>query len=482
MTSGSRRLLNRALQLDFLSFLAKAFAEVTGGETLAANWHHEAIAHALDQLDRGDATRLIVTMPPRNLKSIAISVAWPAWMLGRDPALSFVCVSYSSDLALKHARDCRAIMRSDWYRRAFPRTLLAKGAQAENDVSTTAGGGRLSTSVGGTLTGRGGDIIIIDDPVKPDEAMSETVRRNVIDWYKGTLTSRLNDKTRGRIVLVMQRLHEEDLAGYLLESSDAWKHLSLPAIAEHEETVPLRFGEAHRRREGEALHEVRESPAALERLRKEMGGLVFSAQYQQSPIPAEGNLIKRDWFRTYDRRPDRLPGDQIVQSWDTASREGVANDWSVCVTVLVRDRTVFVLDVFRKKLNFPDLKKTIIERAVNWRADVLLIEDASSGTHLLQQLWRDEPRGVPRPIARKPETDKITRAVAASPRIEAGEVLLPTDEPWLDAFLREVMAFPNGRHDDQVDALSQLLIWMGARIDPWSEIGGAPELIDGGYY
>ncbi len=161
------------LGVDFLSFLAKAFEEVTGGATLSPNWHHDAIANQLAEVEAGRSQRLIVTMPPRNLKSIAISVAWVAWMLGRDPSWKFVCVSYSNDLALKHARDCRRIMRSDWYRRVFPRTRLAKGEQAEGDFATSAGGGRLSTSVGGTLTGRGGDIVIIDDHINllPDNPL-----------------------------------------------------------------------------------------------------------------------------------------------------------------------------------------------------------------------------------------------------------------------------------------------------------------------
>lgn len=194
--------LDALLREDFVSFLNKTFAEVSGGDQFLGNWHIDSIAWELKQIQDGNNTRLIVTMPPRYLKSIAISVAWPAWMLGHNPQLRFVCVSYSKELAAKHASDCRAVMQTDWYQRIFPMTRLRKGSMAEMDFSTTQGGSRLSTSVGGTLTGRGGDIIVIDDPIKPDEAHSETTRKSVLHWFSNTLLSRLNDKKRGSICLV----------------------------------------------------------------------------------------------------------------------------------------------------------------------------------------------------------------------------------------------------------------------------------------
>jgi len=455
-------LFDAILQQDFLAFLSKAFTTASGGDHFAPNWHHDAIGHQLSRVERGAATRLIVTMPPRYLKSISISVAWVAWRLGRDPGLKFVCVSYSAELAQKHAGDCRAIMQTDWYQRVFPETRLKRGGGAEMDFATTKGGGRLSTSVGGTLTGRGGDIIIIDDPIKPDEAMSETARRRVIHWYANTLSSRLNDKSKGAILLVMQRLHEEDLAGHLLEAG-GWDHLSLQAIAETSEDVPLGGGRMHKRQSGDALHPEREDVARLTALKKEMGSASFSAQYQQSPVPAEGLHVKREWFRRYKEVPERQPGDLIVQSWDTASKDGVFNDFSVCISALVRQRQVFVLDVVRDKLQFPDLLRHTKSLATRWETNVLLIEDAASGAQLIQVLKRERPPNIPTPIPCKPEGDKVTRFSAESARIEAGDLLLPEDAPWLAGFERELLGFPNLRHDDQVDALTQLLAWRSPR-------------------
>ncbi len=454
--------LDALLRRHFPFFLRRAFETVAPGDPLDWNWHLDAISWQLERVRAGAEHRLIVTIPPRHLKSITISVAWVAFMLGLDPGLRFVCVSYSQELAQKHARDCRSVMSTDWYRRIFPSTVLSRTRSAEHDYETTASGGRFSTSVGGTLTGRGGDIIVIDDPQKPDEALSETVRSGVLDWYATTLLSRLNDKTRGAIVLVMQRLHEADLTGHLLETG-VWHHLSLPALAETDEAIATGPNRVHRRAPGEPLHPAREPLALIEETRRTVGSLVFSAQYQQAPVPAEGNLVALRWLRRYAQPPSPQPGDRIVQSWDTATKDGVMNDWSVCLTAVVRRREVYLVDVFRDRLDFPALRKKVVELARHHRATALLVEDAASGAQLVQQLRVDAPTGVPRPIACRPEGDKLTRMAAQTSRLEAGELILPEDASWLAAFERELLAFPAGRFDDQVDALSQLLAWTWKR-------------------
>ena len=284
--------LRQLMRGDFRAFLRKAFAAVAGGAKLNWNWHLDAIAHELERVMRRENQNLIVTMPPRNLKSITISVAWVAWMLGQDPRMSFVCVSYSNELALKMARDCMSIMQSAWYRELFPSTVISPRRSAVHDFETTAGGGRLTTSVTGTLTGRGGSIIIVDDPIKPQEAYSKTTRDNVNDWFRMTLSSRLDDKETGAIVLVMQRLHQDDPVGHLLETGE-WFELSLPAIAPEEHIVPLGRRRYHHRREGEVLHPSRESLAVLERQRSRMGSIDFNAQYNQRPVPVDGNVVFR---------------------------------------------------------------------------------------------------------------------------------------------------------------------------------------------
>ena len=449
-----RALLRQALRQDLPSFIHRSFQLVSPGAPFRHNWHLDAIAWHLRQCFERRVRRLVITMPPRNLKSICASVAFPAWALGQDPTLRFVAASYSQELAAKHARDCRAVLQSPWYRQAFPRTRLDPAKNTGFEFETTARGGRLSTSVGGTLTGRGGDFIVIDDPMKPAEAMSEAKRAAVQEWYDGTLYSRLDDRTRGVIVLVMQRLHLDDLVGHVLGKED-WVHLDLPAIAEAPQRVRVADDLWHERATGEVLHPAREPLAELERLRSTLGSHAFEAQYQQQPVPADGGMVKWRWFRTYGRAPDRQPGDQVIQSWDTANKAGERNDYSVCTTWLLRDEAFYLLDLHRERLEFPALKRRVAALRRQHGADAVLIEDRGSGTQLIQALLEEGLHA----IAVAPEADKATRLYAQSMHIEAGRVLLPAEAPWLDEFRTELLRFPQGRHDDQVDSLSQFLAW-----------------------
>ena len=275
-------LLNELLRRDFAAFARKAWAWISAGEPMKWNWHLDAIAHQLARVAKGENLRLIVAIPPRNGKSKMISVIWIAWMLGHDPRLNFVGVSYSNELSGKLARDCLSVMQAPWYRQLFPGTIISAKRSAAMDFETTAGGGRLATSITGTLTGRGGDIIVIDDAIKPDEANSETTRKSVNEWYRSTLASRLNDKSTGAILLVMQRLHQYDLAGMLIEAG-GWEQLKLPAIAVEDQIIALTRGRVHIRHVGDLLHPEREPIEVLEAFKAAMGSLTFAAQCQQDP-------------------------------------------------------------------------------------------------------------------------------------------------------------------------------------------------------
>lgn len=467
--------LHELLRRDFETFARKAWAWVSAGEPIAWNWHLDAIAHELEQVEAGDNLRLIVTIPPRNGKSKTVSVIWIAWLLGRDPARNFVCVSYSNELSGKFARDCLSIMQAPWYRELFPRTLISPKRSAVMDFETTAGGGRLATSITGTLTGRGGDIIILDDVIKPEDANSDTVRQGVNDWYQSTLASRLNDKASGAIILVMQRLHQYDLPGMLLEAG-GWRELRLPAIASEDQVITLSRGRVHNRRRGDLLHPVREPRAVLDAQRQAMGSSAFEAQYQQNPVPSAGNIIHADWLAAYDPgRVDQLVG-MVIQSWDTASKDNPHNDWSVCVTARLVGQHVYILHVRRQRMTIPVLRTVTIDHARTFRAETLLIEDQASGTQLIQLLRAEGHRGVPLPIARRPDRDKLSRALGVAAMIEAGRVHLPTDAPWLAEFRSELLGFPNSRFDDQVDALSQLLDWV-RQAEQWDDIGVAGPII-----
>jgi predicted phage terminase large subunit-like protein len=368
-----------------------------------------------------------------------------------------LCVSYAQDLADKLARDCRGIMMSPWYRRLFP-TRLAPHRQAVQEFITTRQGYRLATSTGGVLTGRGADIILIDDPLKPDEALSDAQRQACNEWYDHTLYSRLNDKQHGAIVIIMQRLHEDDLVGHVL-AQEPWEVVSFPAIAEadevhHVETIwgARRFTRCR----GEALHPEREPLNTLDRIRRTIGEYNFAGQYQQSPAPLGGGLVKAEWFKRY--REEELPKrfDRIVQSWDTANKVTELSDFSVCTTWGVKEKNLFLLDVFRQRLEYPALKRAVREQHGLFGANVVLIEDKASGTQLIQELIAEACHAVTRYV---PTLDKTMRLHAQTAMIENGFIHIPETAPWLAEYLHELTVFPRGKHDDQADSTAQFLDW-----------------------
>ncbi len=450
------RALAALLRKDLRYFIQKVFGTVSPGERYMHNWHIDAIVYRLMLVHSGRNRRLLINQPPRSLKSICVSVAYVAWLLGHDPSRRVIVASYSQDFAAELHRQFRMVVNSDWYQTLFPAARWSK--ETGLDLVTTMGGGRYATSVGGTLTGRGADLIIVDDPLNANEALSEPARKRVIDWYVGSLVSRLNDKETGAIVAVMQRLHEGDLAGHLLQMG-GWDHLALPAIALEEHEIPLGRDKMQVRKPGDLLHPERESSETLENIRVEIGSLQFSAQYQQQPVPVEGNLIRRAWFPIYDRLPQPGPGIRVVQSWDIAIMTGAHNDYSVCTTWIIDKNDFYLADVFRVRLPYPDLRRRVIELAARHQANRVLIEEAGPGMNLLQDLYIEIPPGMTRPIGVKPEGSKQDRVAAQSAKMEAGQVHLPKDALWLNDFLNELLAFPNARHDDQVDSVSQFLCW-----------------------
>lgn len=444
---------------DFATFIVRVFQTIVSGQVYQDNWHIRAMAWELDRCAKGDRKRLIITVPPRYLKSLCASVALPAWILAHDPTRRVICISYSLDLASKFALDCRAVMESTWYQEAFPKTRLSRERSREMDFMTTARGGRFSTSVGGTLTGRGGNFIILDDLLKPTDAMSETVRANVTEWIDRTLYTRLDDKVEDVIVAVMQRLHVDDPVGHLRRKNEEWHHLNLPAVSDLEQRIPIGPDQVYVRPAGELLHASREPQRVLERLRNELGGLSYAAQYLQCPVPPEGEILKWRWLREYEELPQRGRDDRIVQSWDTACTAEQHSDYSVCTTWLVCEERYFLMHVLRERLNYPDLKRTVIEHAHAFGVDTVIIEDRSFGTALLQDFDDEWSSGMPDVVPYEPQGDKVTRMSRYSARIEAGRVFVPTSAPWLDELRSELLQFPRGRYDDQVDSISQFLAW-----------------------
>jgi predicted phage terminase large subunit-like protein len=416
---------------DLMSFTERAFYELNPQARFDLGSHLEVMANRLEACRQGRIRRLLVLLPPRHLKSLTTSVAFVAWCLGHNPGLHFICASYGQDLADKLARDCRTVMQSSWYQGLFP-TRLISNRQPVHDFATMELGTRMATSVGGALTGRGADIIIIDDPMKADDALSEPRRKALKEWYDNTLVSRLNDKARGCIIIVAQRLHQDDLVGHVLEQ-EPWEVLSFPAIAEEHAThvIESPFGRrVWTRRAGEPLHPERESLQTLGEIRGTMTDYNFAAQYQQRPIALGGAIVKTDWLKYYEPGglPDRFHSK--LQSWDTANKATDLSDFSVCTTWGVRDRSYYLLDVFRRRLNYPELKQAVRELAQRHRPSTILIEDKASGTPLIQELRSEGLLGV-KPYEPPSGTDKIMRLHLQTGLFASGNVMLPRQAAWL---------------------------------------------------
>jgi predicted phage terminase large subunit-like protein len=453
-----RRYLDLAVARDFSTFVMRTFETVSPGNAFVPNWHIDTMVYAAELMIEGKTTRLIATVPPRHLKSIIFSVALPAFLLGLDPTRRIICVSYSSELAIKHAIDFRAVLASAWYRRAFPKTIVSREKDTQFETMTTGRGYRYATSLGGTLTGRGADLIVLDDPQKPEEALSEAHRNSAGQWFDTTLLSRLDSKSKGAVAIVMQRLHEDDLAGRLF-GKGGWEHLKIGAIAERDENVAIGANRLHARRAGTVIDPRRESLEDLEGMKRSMGELFFSAQYLQEPIPLAGNLIKAVWFKHYDVAPILGGNDLMVISIDTAMKGTPSADYSVATVWLCRDEHAYLLDLWRDRVDYPELRQAVRRLQEKYPSAYFLIEDKGSGTSLIQDL-RSEKKT---PIPINPEGDKITRLAAVSVQFESGAVWLPKAAPWLSSLKAELLGFPNVKNDDQVDSVSQALTWMKRR-------------------
>jgi predicted phage terminase large subunit-like protein len=444
--------LQALLAQNLTSFTEFAFGVIRPGVEFRSNWHLEAVTWKLSQVASGECRRLIITLPPRNLKSLCASVALPAWFLGRSPWERVVVISYSDLLARTHANDFRRLVNDPIYQAAFPGMRVER--ETDREIVTTKRGKRIATSIEGTLTGLGGNLFIVDDPLKSSDAMSESVRARVLEWYRSSLLPRADDKSKARIVVVMQRVHQNDLAGYLQEQG-GFEVLSLPAIAQRDETFELDDCRTYTRQKGELLHPDHEPADVLIELKRQMGPIAFSAQYQQSPIPPGGTILKKKWLTKYDAITYQR-GDDVIMSWDIALSEMETGDYSACVVMLVRKEVFYILEVLRGRFPFEALKRKVgyVQHRFGSSA-TLLIEDSPISRGLIQSLRELSINVTPY----KPDTDKRSRAIAQSDLFAGGSVRFPRQAGWLEELTSELLAFPGGRHDDQVDALIQGLAW-----------------------
>lgn len=432
-----------------------------------AGWVHREICARLMrffvQVERGLSPRLILTMPPRHGKSEIVSRRFPAWALGLDPDLSFIVCSYGDDLVTRFNKDVQRIISSDSYRQIFPDTTLQEGRK-KNEVAASRtsslfeipgySGSFRSAGVGGGINGQGAHILSIDDPFKDRKsADSYTMRQSVHDWYTSTAYTRL--APGGGVLLTVTRWHEDDLVGRLLNimqepGGDQWDIINYPAIAEVDEP---------NRKAGEALHPARYDLAALNRIRKNIGEYDWNSLYQQRPSARGGAIFKESWLQEWRCLPKIW--DQVIQSWDCTFKDG-ANSDNVAGQVWGKaGANFYLLDAVCEKLDFVGTAAAIRRMSAKWpEATVKIIEDKANGPAIISALKNQ----IPGLLGYNPGRDgKVARAYAVSPYFEAGNVFLPPADypaPWKAAYKAELLTFPSGVHDDQVDATDQALSYL----------------------
>lgn len=455
MNQASRSLMDALCREHFAAFVAKSFSVVHSSERRFINaWHVKAMCEAMEEAVFGDHRRLVISVPPRHLKSFTAAVALPAFILGHRPDCRIMVANYALDIGRAHAQLCRKLLGSDWYRDLFSRAVLDRCAG--DHLRTTAGGDRFTVSVGGTVTGFAADIIVIDDLLNASDAASPAERSRAQSFIDGALLTRFDDPARGSVISIQQRLHEDDPAGHLI--AKGYRLLNLPAIAPERAVIPIGRNRYHTREPGESLFPELFGLEVLENLRRELGSTVFNMQYQQDPVAASGSPLRWEWFRTYDKQMARDWYQFVVQSWDTAMSADPRADFSVCTTWGFREGLWYLLDVFRDRLDYPPLRNKVIELCRRWEVDRVVIEDAGSGKPLLQDIWQDET--LRRKFRRGWSSDpKEVRFLALQAMAEARQIVLPQEASWMKFLRDEVMGFPNARYDDQVDSISQFCEW-----------------------
>lgn len=446
------------------------FAWVTSRKRYILASHLQLLDDQLSQLAQGRIKRLMVFMPPRSGKSLLCSQYFPAWFIGAYRK-RVILTSYEATLAASWGRLARDVL-TEWgpevaWQPHGPAIVSQTSSAADHWELEGADGqyGVMHTAgVGGAITGRGCDLLIVDDPVKNmEDAQSATMREKAWSWFTSTAYTRLEPD--GRVLIIQTRWHDDDLSGRILkEMPNEWQVLSLPAIAEHDERYPIAGCDPFIRREGDALWPERFSAERLAAIRADVGGTVWASLYQQRPTPDGGLIWHREWFNNRYRELPQMT--RIVQAIDTAFKTGVASDYSVIATWGRTETGYYLIDVWRARVEYPDLRRAILEQAHKHNPERIYVEDAASGQSAFQELKRESDL----PIFRvPPEGSKEARAAAVSPLAEAGKVWLPEsgpDTPWLADWIEEHVNFPRAAHDDCVDTSSLALARL-KRISAW---------------
>jgi predicted phage terminase large subunit-like protein len=444
-------LIKTNCEIDFLFFIRYVFENYYGVKWIH-NWHHDEIIKLIYAIERREIANAVINIPPRYGKTELIVILWICWTMIRNPRANFLHASYSVDLALKNSSMIRDILKSPAIQKHWA-VKMRDSSDSKGLWLTEEGGGMRSDAAAGSMTGFGAGMtsweegdpfdgaIILDDPLKPKDSNSEAVRDSVNSRLSGTIHSRKNH-SKVPIIIVMQRLHEDDPSAVALRGGvmgEEFFNLKLPALLPN----------------GKALWPWKYNVAALQRMNA-ASPMDFAGQYQQEPAPLDGDVFKRDWFLRYNSLPLPPQRTRIVHSWDTAYKADQHNDPTAGTVWYSTKSQHYLAECVNKRMEYPDIRKTILAMAERDNPDAILIEDKASGQSLIQELRNNTSLPI---IAIKPDGDKVTRARTITPMFEGQRVVLPQDAPWLPDYERQMLLFPNGKNDDMVDSTSQFLRW-----------------------
>jgi len=466
------------LASDFARFVENGWHVLHPTVPMTWSWHYDYLCELLTLVKRGELTRLLVNIPPRTAKSSIVSVLFPIWLWTSEPEHNFLIASHTLDLSVEHSIERRRVLQSDWFRRHWGHKFqLAHDRNQAAQFTNTCLGSMIATSVGANILGRGGDTLIVDDPLTAPQALSATQRNAGNEWFDNTFCTRLNNPASGSIIVVMQRLHEVDVTGYLLTTQPGrWMHVKIPLEAEEDETwkFPL-SGQVITRKAGEVLLPERFTRSVVEEHRARR--LEFAAQFQQRPAPLEGNLIKRSDICYYGGTDPRtgvadepLPTtfDKKIISVDCSFKNSPTSDYVAIVVIGVKGRKRFIINVVNMQLDATATEQEIRrQRDLYSYIQAILVEDAANGPAIIQRLKSNVP-GV---VAIKPQGGKLARVHAAAPEWHARDWYVSRNSAWTEPFIEQLTIFPSGRHDDMVDAMSQAAAWLsqhrGGEITVW---------------
>ena len=487
----------RNASASLYEFVKQSWHVVEPGIPFIASWHIEAICEHLEAVSAGDIHRLLINIPPRHSKSTIVSVMWPAWEWLTDPAQKFLCASYSGNLSTRDNLKTRRLLQSPWYQERWGHMFSFAGDQnAKQRFENDKTGYRLATSVGGTATGEGGSRLILDDPHGAQAAQSEVMRESDLEWFDMVWSTRLNNPKTDAMVTVMQRLHERDISGHILDDIKGWEHVCIPAEWDGK-VRKTSLGEYDpRKKKGELICPERFGEKEITTLKQLLGTYGTAGQLQQDPTPSEGGILKTNHFKLWPATSGLPPFEYILQSYDCAFTEKTTGDPTACSVWAMfthkGERNAMLIDAWDEHLSYPDLRARAVK---DWtteyggmtkdspysrakRPDRILVEAKASGQSLLQDLRLAK---VPAVGYNPGQADKVSRAHQAAPTLELGLLWVPESKKnlgqpvsWAASFLKQLGKFPVAEHDDYVDTFTQAVIYL--KNDGWFELPQAKDI------